>query len=48
MIFYQYSCNSTLLMVAEVTETCRRLIIYVKAYFTIVHLLVHYIRVNIT
>lgn len=34
-------------MVAKVTEICRWLIIYVKTYFTSVHLSVHYVSVNI-
>jgi hypothetical protein len=44
--FYQYSCYFTLMKVTEATETCRCLIIYVKASFTIVRLLVYYISVN--
>ena len=36
------------MMVAEAAETCRWFIIYVKAYFTGVHLLVHYISVNMS
>jgi len=34
--------QSTLMVVAEAAETCRRLIIYVKSYFTNVYLLFHY------
>jgi hypothetical protein len=36
-----------MMMLAEVSETCKSLIIYVKAYFTGACLLVHYISVNI-
>jgi hypothetical protein len=36
----------TLTIVAEATKTCRWLMIYVKAYFTSVHLLVLYINVK--
>ena len=35
------------MMVAKAIEKCRRLIIKVIAYFTTVHLFVHYINVNI-
>jgi len=41
-----FLCNSTLMMAAETTKTCGWLIIYMKAYFTNVHLLVHYTSVN--
>jgi hypothetical protein len=34
-------------MVEIVTEACRQLIIYDKAYFSIVHLLVYCINLNI-
>ena len=43
-MFYQYS---NLIMFAETAETRRRLLMYVKVYFTSVHLMVHYISVNI-
>jgi len=33
-------------MVAKAIEKCRRLVLYVKAYFTSVHFLIHYINVN--
>jgi hypothetical protein len=35
------------MMLAEATETCRRLITTVKAHVTNVHLLVHYGSVNL-
>jgi len=35
------------MMLAEASETCKSLIIYIKAYFTSAHLLVYYISVNI-
>jgi hypothetical protein len=35
------------MILAEANGTCKSLIIYVKAYFTSVHLLVHYISVKI-
>jgi hypothetical protein len=38
---------STLLKVAEAAETCRRLIIYVKSYFTNMYLLFHCTNINI-
>lgn len=34
-------------MLAAASETCKSLIVYVKAYFTSACLLVHYISVNI-
>jgi hypothetical protein len=34
------------MIVATATESCRLLIIHVKAYFTGLHLFVHYISVN--
>jgi hypothetical protein len=33
-------------MVAKATETLRRMLIYVKAYFVSVHLLLYYVSVN--
>ena len=46
-IFYQHSCNSILVMVADVTVTCRWLIIDIKAYITSAPLLVNSVSVNI-
>jgi hypothetical protein len=47
-IFHQYYFNNNLIIVAKAIETCRWLIVYVTVYFTGLHLLVHYISVNIT
>jgi hypothetical protein len=46
-ICYQFSCNSTVMMVAKASETGGRLMIYVKAYFNGVHFLLHYESKNI-
>jgi len=35
-----------MMIVVEATDTCRWLMIFVKAYFTSVHLLVHYTSVK--
>ena len=46
MIFYKYSCDSTLKMVANATEKCRWSIIYVYACFNSVQLLILYLSVS--
>jgi hypothetical protein len=40
--------QSTLMMVERATEICRRILIYVGAYFRSVHFMVYYISVNIS
>jgi len=43
VIFYNYSFKGTLMMVTKVTEICRWILMYDKAYFMSVLLLVYYI-----